>query len=164
MSNAFLPIYSKIKRDNKSAKILYNAYCGYHSEFVLILQYLYHFLYFTAINEQETAKAIKLILKRKFFNFKLIGSLIDCLGLTPICAVCIPLKYDFADIDAINRTKTKEKMILDDIGKEMFSLNYYDSMLKKLDNEEIIMIIKQLKVETKIHIELLKEQLNSFKK
>lgn len=164
MTNAFLPICSKIKKDNKSAKILYNVYSGYHSELTLSLQYLYHFLYFTAINEHETAKALKLILKRKFFNFKLIGSLIDSLGVTPIYAVYIPLKYNFIDKNSINRTKIKEKMILDDVGKEMLSLNYYDNMLLKLDNEEIISIIKQLKIESKIHIELLKKQLNSFKK
>jgi len=164
VTNTFSPICSKIKKDNKSAKILYNAYSGYHSELTLSLQYLYHFLYFTAINEHETAKTLKQILKRKFFNFKLMGNLIDCLGVTPIYAVCIPLKYNFIDKNNIKRTKIKEKMILDDIGKEMLSLNYYESMLLKLDNEEIISIIKQLKFETKVHIDLLTKHLNTFKK
>ena len=153
------PEVDEIEEDIYSARIIFPAYSWLHSELGAILQYIYHSFYFENQNDKETAKILTGIAVAETLHFNLLGKALVKLGVDPTCSVSFGAKGGHFNTSGISYSKTKQKMIMDDICAEVGAIKLYDEMLDKLKNDKVGAIIKRIKLDEELHIKVLKERI-----
>lgn len=156
------PSLDCICEDYKSVRIISPAYASAHGELAVILQYAYHALYFDESGDEETANLLDGIAITEMHHLEILGSTLLKLGADPVYTACPPFKNNFYNTSKIAYSKTKQKMLLDDLAGEIYASESYGKMLDELCNERVAAIIARIKLDEDLHIKVLKERLSCY--
>ena len=156
------PDFSTLTEDIRSVSIISPAYAGLYSELTAILQYGFHAHYFEKYKMDETADILIGISLAEMHHFDILGALILQLGVKPIYTTTLPRAYAFFNTSTIAYSTTPEKMLLDDINGELNAIADYEKMIKELTNEKVAAVISRIVLDEKLHVTVLKEQLNKL--
>ena len=156
------PKLDGIIEDYNSARIIMPAYASLHSELGAILQYVYHNFFFSREGFKETAEILESISICEMNHLELLGKTLLRLGCDPVYAVKNLLSLEYFSTSEISYSKTPQKMLLDDISGEMYAVEEYSRMIKKLTNEKVSAIISRIRLDEELHVLALKEQLKKI--
>lgn len=151
-----------LREDYKSARIISPAYAGLHGELGAILQYAYHALYFDRAGDEQTADILDGIAIAEMRHLEILGKTLLKLGADPVYTACPPFKSNFYNTSQIAYSKTKQKMLLDDLSGEIYASETYGKMLNELCNEQVAAIIARIKLDEDLHVKVLKERLSCY--
>lgn len=156
------PSIEHLEEDYKSARIISSAYAGMHSELGAVLQYVYHAFYFEKAGDEQTADILDGIAIAEMRHLEILGATLLKLGADPVFTACPPFKNNFYNTSKIAYSKTRQKMLLDDLSGEIYASENYGKMLEELTNEQVAAIIARIKLDEELHIKVLKERLSCY--
>lgn len=156
------PSVDCICKDPKSAGIISSAYAGHHGELTAILQYIYHAFYFEKAGEDETAAVLDGIAIAEMHHFEILGAMLLRLGTDPVYTICPPFKCNFYNTSHIAYSKTRQKMLLDDLAGELYAVESYERMLSELTSEQVAAVIERIKMDEELHVKALKKELSRY--
>ncbi len=155
------PSFDEVTEDKKTAIILLNAYASAHGELNAVLQYIYHYFYYSKLGEIELAQTILRISLAEMEHFELLGEAILKLGVDPVyIKPCY--KTEFYSTASVSYSKSICKMLMDDISGELEAINTYEKILSQIDNEKIETIISRIKLDEELHVKILKEYYTDY--
>lgn len=156
------PDFSDIEPDRRIAEIIRPAYAGKGSELNAILQYIYHSLHFDNVGDKTTADILISIALAEMEHFKILGQLLLKLGADPMFAVGTPFGLDFYSANRISYSKTRQKMLLDDITDEMLAVKGYSDIISSIECEKVGAVIARIRLDEELHIVALKNRLSEI--
>lgn len=156
------PSMENVTEDVKSARIIASAYAGSHGELSAILQYVYHAFYFEKNGDEDTAEILDRIAMAEMHHLEIIGKLLLKLGADPIYTACPPYKNSYYNTSQISYSKTRQKMLMDDLSGEIYAVESYKKMLDLLTNEDVSAIIQRIMLDEELHVKVLKTELEKF--
>ena len=156
------PPINGIGQDKKSAALLGSAYAGRHGELKAILQYIYHYFFYKKLGDEITAKTVLGIALAEMKHLEILGELMLELGADPVLYRMTPFGREEA-ITNVSYSKTKEKMLMDDIAGELVAINEYNKIVEALNNERVEAVLKRIVIDEELHVKALKERLSNVK-
>ena len=156
------PSLQGIGEDKKSAALLGSIYAGRHGELKAILQYVYHYFFFKKLGDEKTAQTVLGIAVSEMHHLDVLGELMLELGADPV--FFSPTLFGCeGPIAGVSYSKTKEKMLIDDITGELVAINEYTKITETLNNERVEAVLKRIVIDEELHVKVLKERLSTCK-
>lgn len=156
------PSSDDLKKDLNAARIISPAYAGINiSECNAVFQYTYHHLYFEELSMPDYAYALESISITEMIHFEILGQMLLKLGVDPIFSTNPPGR-NFYNTSQIAYSKTPVKMLMDDISAEMAAINDYQSMIRRLNNEQVAAVLQRIVLDEMLHLEEFKRLLNKL--
>lgn len=156
------PNIDYINKDLKAAAIIAPAYASMHGELNAILQYLYHYINFKGIGDEQTADVLMGISVAEMYHLEILGKLLYKLGVDPIFTKMPPFGYNYYTSAGVSYSKTPIKMLIDDVSGEILAVSQYEKMAEQLKNEEVSAVIKRIALDEELHVRVLKERIVSL--
>lgn len=167
MNKDFNPIlnipYPSINVQKKNPKLAYKIlelYAGMVSELSAVSQYSFQAIY---LNEyKELSKILENISIVEMRHLKILGELIEALGLIPYYVTYknnkpIPWNSDYIDF-----TLNYRDMLINNIKKENEAINNYKEIINMTDDTNIKNIINRIILDEERHIEILSKLLVQY--
>lgn len=156
------PSLENIEKDLNAARIIAPAYAGiYISECNAVFQYTYHHLYFDELSMPDFAYALENISISEMIHFEILGKMLLKLGVDPIFSTNPPGR-NFYNTSQIAYSKTPTRMLMDDISAEMVAINEYQTMIRRLKNEQVAAVLQRIVLDEMLHLQEFKRLLNKF--
>ena len=155
--------YPKIivnKKDKNLAYRIMDSYAGIISELTQITQYSFQSFY---LNKYvDLSKILESIAMVEMEHLKILGILIDKLGLIPYYATynnntAIPWNSDY-----VNFTTDYRSMLVYNIDSEKETIKAYNKIISSTDDENIIAIFKRIILDEERHIQIFSELLKNY--
>ena len=154
------PDMINVKTDVKTARAIGYAFSSAHSELKTILQYVYHYLYFKKLGDDESAKVILGIAFCEMKHMEVLGDLMIKLGADPVFYYPTPL-FNENSISGISYSKIKQKMIFDDVSGEMVAINGYKKIISTISDQTVRNVIERIVLDEELHVKLLQDILQN---
>lgn len=149
------PSTEGISEDPKAAAVLSSAYAGSESELTAVCQYVYHHFWFGHLGREDIASTLEDIAITEMMHFDILGSLILKLGVNPVFTANPPRQCNFFNTSSVKFSTTPQKMVMDDIAAELDAIRMYESILSRLENEQVAAVIQRIILDEKLHVETL---------
>lgn len=150
------PSLSGISEDIQSAKIIAPAYAAAHSETTAIFQYIYHSMWFGKENDESLKDLVEGIAVCEMRHLDILGNTFLKLGADPKFVAQPAAPSPYYNTSTVAYSKTKTKMLLDDIAGEMGAIKGYEAMLKTLRNEAVAAVVQRVLLDEYLHLEKLR--------
>ena len=154
------PTLNNLTTDVKSGQIISFAYATQKGELTAILQYLYHQVFMQNFSEKH-ADTLFMIALAEMKHLHILAQAMEKLGIAPRY-VQYPNSKIYYDTACVSQSVTPQKMIMDDIQVELNAIAEYNKMLFVLKNEEVQAIISRIILDEQLHLETLKQMLESL--
>lgn len=149
--------------DAYSLAVISPAYASSMGELNAILQYFYHYFNFDKQGYKQIASDLESIAIAEMLHLELLGKTIMALGAQPIYCQNPPTAFNFYSAKYVTYSRNLVNMIEDDIVGEKHAIAQYEKMLCRLKNEQLKKIISRILGDERLHLEKLKEILQSLK-
>lgn len=156
------PSLDGIGEDCAALKIVSPAYAGDEGELKAILQYIYQHILLEHMGEKKHAETLKRIAVTEMKHLELLGAMILRLGASPVFSYLPPYPINYFSARAVSCSRLPQKMILDDIAAEQYSIDCYGKMLCRLKNERVAAVVQRIRMDEERHLEELKEILKDL--
>ena len=155
--------YPKIivnRKDPKLAYKLLDIYAGNVSELTQIS--LYSFQSFYLNNYKDLSNILALIAQVEMRHLKILGVLINKLGLIPYYVTykngsAIPWNSDYVDF-----TTDYRSMLLTNINSEITAIKSYNNIIRSTNDENVIKILERIIKDEERHIQIFSELLKQY--
>ena len=144
-----------ITQDRESVRIISPAYADRGSELTAILQYVFHATVFSGLQMKQYARLLTEIAVSEMHHLDILGGMLYQMGALPVFTSCPPRLFDFYSTAAVCYSCEPEKMIRDDIRGEQEAIRQYQSMLRRLCNEQVSVIISRIIRDEELHLQTL---------
>ena len=161
--NTEYPTTEGLCPDAYSLAIISPAYASSTGELNAILQYIYQSLCFEKQGLKEYAGDLKSIAIAEMMHLDILGKVIISLGAQPIFCQNPPTAFNFYSAKYVTYSRNVVNMIEDDIIDERRAISQYSKMVTRLKNEQLKDIISRIAEDEKLHLERLKQILQSLK-
>lgn len=160
------PSLDEIKPDLEAARIIAPAYASlYTSETTASFQYMYHYFYFDEYKMEKFAYTLENIAIAEMIHIEILAKMLLKLGVDPVYTVNPPMR-PYYNTSMVSYSKHPQKMLIDDIDAELRAISDYQSMVKRLRNEQVSAVIQRIILDEMLHLEEFKSllaKLNSNK-
>jgi bacterioferritin len=95
-------------------------------------------------------------------HMDLLGEMIINMGTEPIFTAYPPNTFNWWTARYVDYSNTPQRMLMSDIQGEINAIEDYQSMLKKLRNEQVAAVISRIILDEKVHLARFKEILEEF--
>ena len=167
MNNGLNPIvdlpYPKIdikKKDINLAYKLFEVYAGSISEYTVIGQYSFQSIYLDEY--KDLSKILRTIAITEMRHLRMIGELINALGLIPYFVNYVEKKPIPWNSDYIDFTINYRDMLINDIKKENVTIRHYQELINYTDIQNVKDILNRIILDEKRHIEVLTKLLKQY--
>lgn len=144
-----------ITQDRESVRIISPAYADRGSELTAILQYVFHATVFSGLQMKQYSRLLMGIAVSEMHHLDILGSMLYQMGALPVFTSCPPRLFDFYSTAAVSYSCEPEKMIQDDIHGEEEAIRQYQSMLRRLHNEQVSAVISRIICDEEFHLQTL---------
>lgn len=165
--NEFNPIldipYPKIivnKKDPNLAYKIMNTYAGIISELSQISQYTFQSFYLNSY--KDLSKILESIAMVEMKHLKILGILINKLGLVPYYVKYNNNKAIPWNSDYVNFTTDYRTMLINNIESEENTIRDYNKLISDTDDANIIQIFNRIIMDEERHIKIFKELLRQY--
>ena len=156
------PSLDGIAKDLTAANIIAPAYASGGSEITAIMQYLYHHFRFYGEQMEFYAETLEEIAVTEMHHLDILGKLLLNLGVDPVFTARPPMRCDWYNTSVILYSTYPQKMIMDDISAEMKAIEMYESMVMRLNNQQVAAIIERIILDERLHVKTLSELLKKL--
>ena len=163
ISQSDYPTTEGICPDAYSLAVISPAYASSTGELNAILQYFYHVFNFDKQGFSDIARDLKSIAIAEMTHLEILGKTIIALGAQPVYCQNPPTVFNFYSAKYVTYSRNLVNMIEDDIMGERRAISQYSKMLKRLKNEQVKGIVARILEDEELHLEKLKEILQSLK-
>lgn len=154
------PSIDNLTEDIRSGNIISFAYATLRGEITATLQYTYHHFYMEKTNEKN-AELLMRIGIAEMKHIDILGSAMLKLGVDPKYVQC-PNSQVYYNTSVVSQATIPSKMLMDDIQGEMNAIADYQKMLFVLKNEQVEAIIQRIILDEQLHLETLKNMLETY--
>ena len=155
--------YPKIivnKKDPELAYKIMDNYAGIISELTQISQYTFQSFYLNRY--VDLSKIIEEIAMVEMTHLRILGILIEKLGLVPYYVTYNNNKAIPWNSDYVNFTTDYRSMLVSNIDSEIEAIKYYNKIINETHDENIIQIFKRIIMDEERHVHIFKELLNQY--
>ncbi len=156
------PDTSHLSKDIRSANIISFAYASLHSELTAILQYNYHAIHWANF-DKEYAETMMCISLAEMIHIEKLGETMLTLGVDPVYKQSPAYPELWYNTSCVARSKTPQKMLIDDIQGELNAITDYKKMVAILTNETVSALIQRIIMDEQLHVETLTKLLKKYK-
>ncbi len=149
------PALEGVSADRESVRIISPAYADRGSELTAVLQYVYHAIVFSGLQMKQYSRLLMGIAVSEMHHLDLLGNMLYQMGALPVYTFCPPRLFDFYSTAAVSYSSEPEKMIRDDIRGEQEAIRQYQSMLRRLRNEQVSAVISRIILDEELHLRTL---------
>ena len=150
-------------RDRESVRIISPAYADRGSELTAILQYVFHATVFSGLQMKQYSRLLTEIAVSEMHHLDMLGGMLYQMGALPVYTSCPPRLFDFYSTAAVSYSCEPEKMIQDDIHGEEEAIRQYQSMLRRLRNEQVSAVISRIICDEELHLQTLHSIMSEIK-
>ena len=153
---------SKITNDPVSARIISPAYATKCGELNAVLTYSFQYTVFDFLGNTTVARQLEDIAISEMRHLNLLAKTLIRLGVTPIYT-SFPQVHDmFYSSRSVNYSTAPKQMIINDIAGETRAIVMYQSMLTKLLNPNVKLIIASILQDEQKHLVVLNNILQTL--
>ncbi len=156
------PSTENLTKDAASARIISPAYADRTSEMTAILQYVFQSVIFSGLGMQENAQTLQAIAIAEMHHLDLLGEMLLGLGTTPVFSAQPPYPFRFYSAANVSYATSPQRMLMDDIRGEKQAIRDYESMVRRLDNEQVAAVISRIILDEELHLEKLTKMLEEL--
>lgn len=161
------PSAEDIEKEQRSARLVAQAYATLNGELNAVMQYVYHYFNFKISGDNETANLMMGIAIAEMEHLEKLGELLIRLGADPVFTALPPYKTDFYSTRGVSYSKLPVKMLLDDIAGELEGIDIYEKIVERLSDDEngerVGAIIRRIIIDEELHVKVLKDALKKIK-
>ena len=157
------PSTEGVGQDRESVRIISPAYADRGSELTAILQYVYQAIVFSGLQMKQYSRLLMGIAVSEMHHLDILGDMLYQMGALPVFTSCPPRLFDFYSTAAVSYSSEPEKMIRDDIRGEQEAIRQYQSMLRRLRNEQIAAVISRIILDEELHLQTLQSIMSEIK-
>ncbi len=155
------PMLDNLVADVRTGQILSFAYATVNGELTAVLQYAYqNFLLQTA--DEQTAEILMGISMTEMHHFKLLGTTMYKLGVTPTITQRPGGNVPY-NSGCVSQSTNIQKMLMDDLKSELNAIAEYKKMLMVMRNEQVEALVERIILDEQLHVETLKQLMTSAK-
>jgi len=155
--------YPKVEVQKKDPNLAYHIlklYAGNLSELTAVNQYSFQGIYLN--DYKDLSKILENISIVEMRHLKILGELIEKLGLIPYYATYNNNKPIPWNSDYVNFTINYREMLVSDINGENDAIKEYKKIINMTDDSNIKAIINRIILDEERHIEILKKLLSQY--
>lgn len=145
--------------DRRSGQIISFAYASSDGELNATLQYVFHSMIFKP-TDKAASDTLESIAVAEMIHLRLLGDAMLSLGVTPLYTTTPHGSY--YNTCSVARSINPQKMLMDNLKGELQAIAEYQKMLYVLTNEQVAALIERIILDEKLHVEKLKELLQSY--
>lgn len=141
--------------DRESVRIISPAYADCGGELTAVLQYVYHAIVFSGLQMKQYSRLLMGIAVSEMHHLDLLGGMLYQMGALPVFTSCPPRLFDFYSTAAVSYSCEPAEMIRADIRGEKEAIRLYQSMLRRLRNEQVSAVISRIILDEELHLHTL---------
>ena len=162
VANIPYPNIEDVKKDYKSAKIIWRAYGGLHGEFNLGLQYTRKLLANYPSVSKESMQVLLGIALAEFKHLTLLYDLLEKLGAPQQATMLKSVRREWVKPPAQYGKNKEKKILLDVLALELVSIEEHKKTLAMLFNERAKSVIARIIKDEEMHVQRIESLLAKY--